>query len=185
MMSKRITDNDKTLFRLSMRDVTPLKLKKKRISKAVRHQHNTTKTIDSIPSSPIPTLFLDSQFSEPKQPESILAHGSHGLSRKQFMSLKNGQHKIQATLDLHGFLVDQAQIALSKFIMESMAKNHRYLLIIHGKGRNHGQLSVLKSFVNHWLKQTPDVLAFHSAQPYQGGTGAVYVLLKRQRHMLE
>jgi DNA-nicking Smr family endonuclease len=38
---------------------------------------------------------------------------------------------------------------------------------------------VLKGKVNHWLQQRDEVLAFCSARPVDGGTGAVYVLLKR------
>ena len=34
-------------------------------------------------------------------------------------------------------------------------------------------------YVAHWLKQLPDVLAFHSAPEWKGGCGAVYVILKK------
>ncbi|EXJ09223.1 Smr domain protein [Nitrincola nitratireducens] len=40
---------------------------------------------------------------------------------------------------------------------------------------------MIKSCVNDWLQQIPQVLAFTSAQPKDGGTGAVYVLLKRNK----
>jgi DNA-nicking Smr family endonuclease len=53
------------------------------------------------------------------------------------------------------------------------------VLIIHGKGGYDGGPSLLKSQVNHWLKQMPEVLAYHSAVRQHGGLGAVYVLLKR------
>ena len=33
--------------------------------------------------------------------------------------------------------------------------------------------------VVHWLPQISEVLAFHSAQRHHGGTGAVYILLKK------
>jgi DNA-nicking Smr family endonuclease len=38
---------------------------------------------------------------------------------------------------------------------------------------------VLKQKVNDWLRQKNEVLAFCSARPNDGGSGAVYVLLKR------
>ena len=38
---------------------------------------------------------------------------------------------------------------------------------------------MLKGYVNHWLKELDAVQAFHSAQPQHGGTGAVYVLLRK------
>lgn len=51
--------------------------------------------------------------------------------------------------------------------------------IVHGKGAHTGQ-TLLKTYVNGWLPQLPDVLAFVSALPRDGGAGAVYVLLRRQ-----
>ena len=38
---------------------------------------------------------------------------------------------------------------------------------------------MLKSYVNKWLPNLPEVMAFHSAQQHHGGAGAVYVLLKK------
>jgi DNA-nicking Smr family endonuclease len=50
--------------------------------------------------------------------------------------------------------------------------------VIHGKGRGSGQRGpVLKHVVNHWLRRMDGVLAFASARPVDGGTGAAYVLL--------
>jgi len=37
----------------------------------------------------------------------------------------------------------------------------------------------IKSFVNHWLRQLLQVLAFHSTQQQHGGVGAVYVLIQK------
>jgi hypothetical protein len=76
-------------------------------------------------------------------------------------------------------------------IEQAQAEGDRCLLIIHGKAgagytdesgdiRGAGQ-ALLKSHVNHWLQQVDDVLAFASALPKDGGTGAVYVLLKNSR----
>jgi DNA-nicking Smr family endonuclease len=56
----------------------------------------------------------------------------------------------------------------------------RCVRIIHGKGKSsEGKLPVLKGKVNSWLRQRDEVIAFCSARPSDGGTGAVYVLLKR------
>jgi DNA-nicking Smr family endonuclease len=53
--------------------------------------------------------------------------------------------------------------------------------IIHGKGKRsrNNKGPVIKTKVNHWLRQRDDVLAFCSARPIDGGTGAIYVLLRR------
>ena len=51
--------------------------------------------------------------------------------------------------------------------------------IIHGKGYRSGARGpILKSAVNDWLRRDMDVMAFVSARPIDGGTGAVYVLLR-------
>ena len=60
------------------------------------------------------------------------------------------------------------------------AAGKRCVRIVHGKGlSSEGKLPVLKVKVNSWLRQKDDVLAFCSARPQDGGTGAVYVLLKK------
>ena len=53
--------------------------------------------------------------------------------------------------------------------------------IVHGKGL-HGDSNapVLKNLVDRLLRHRADVLAFHSAPPAQGGTGAVLVLLAKR-----
>ena len=51
--------------------------------------------------------------------------------------------------------------------------------IVHGKGYRSGARGpVLKIAVNAWLKRHADVMAFTSARAIDGGTGAVYVLLR-------
>jgi DNA-nicking Smr family endonuclease len=58
----------------------------------------------------------------------------------------------------------------------------RTVLILHGKGQrapDQERSAVLKGYVNRWLQDLDAVQAFHSAQPHQGGTGAVYVLLRK------
>jgi DNA-nicking Smr family endonuclease len=60
-----------------------------------------------------------------------------------------------------------------------MSQGYRCLLITHGKGAQSNPPARIKSYVNHWLQQVENVIAFHSATPRHGGTGSVYVLLKK------
>lgn len=100
----------------------------------------------------------------------------HGALRK----LRRGQYAIEAELDLHGYTVAQAREALDGFLRRSRAMGKRCVRVVHGKGRSsEGRVPVLKGKVNAWLRRTDQVLAFCSAIPRDGGTGAVYVLLKR------
>ena len=84
---------------------------------------------------------------------------------------------------MHGLTTEAARDALYKFIKTQTENHKRCLLIIHGKGGHEGAPPVVKNLVNRWLPQFDTVLAFHSAQPKDGGHGAVYVLLKRNREL--
>lgn len=107
-----------------------------------------------------------------------LFHASPGVQRKLVRQLKRGQIKIQDELDLHGMRVREAGEALENFFAECSGRGLRCVRVIHGKGLRTGG-SVLKENVDRWLRLRGDVLAFCSAQPNDGGTGAVYVLLKK------
>lgn len=108
-----------------------------------------------------------------------------GLDIKTFQQLKAGSLSVSAHLDLHGMTLDQAQESLLFFIKESYLQNYRCVLVVTGRGRNSpGGLGVLRSEVGTWLTRDPlkrVVLAFCTAQPKDGGAGAVYVLLRKQK----
>lgn len=100
----------------------------------------------------------------------------HSVVRK----LRRGQLSIEAELDLHGLTVPEAKLALARFLRASAAAGRRCIRVVHGKGYGSRQKQpVLKGKTNHWLRQREEVLAFCSARPSDGGTGAVYVLLRR------
>ncbi len=109
--------------------------------------------------------------------ESIEYRGS-GFSHKDMLRLKKGGFSIQAELDLHGAVIDQARDELLRFLIKAQNQHWHCVRIIHGKGKHHGDKPILKNLVNAWLRQIPIVLAFCSATPRDGGTGAVYTLLK-------
>lgn len=99
-----------------------------------------------------------------------------GVMRK----LKRGQYRIGAELDLHGLNRDKAQLAVARFLAQCRDQRSHCVRIIHGKGNgspNSGP--VLKTYLNAWLRRRKDVVAFSSARPADGGTGAVYVLLRK------
>ena len=110
-----------------------------------------------------------------------LLYSRPGLQHSVMRKLRRGQYAIEAQLDLHGNTVPEARERVSAFIREMQAQDRRCVRIIHGKGKSsEGKLPVLKGKVNAWLRQWDQVLAFCSARPNDGGTGAVYVLLKRK-----
>ena len=114
-----------------------------------------------------------------------IRHGdAPGLDKRSAQKLKRGQMEIEARLDLHGFRQEGAHKALTSFIAESYIAGKRCVLVVTGKGQVSEGGGVLRTNVPRWLNQTPNrarILSFAHATPVDGGTGALYILLKRQR----
>jgi|SRR5579871_133011 len=102
-----------------------------------------------------------------------------GVRDQVMRKLRRGFFAIDDELDLHGLNQAAARDLLGEFIANQRAAGHRCVRIIHGKGYRSGARGpILKILVNGWLKRHLDVLAFCSAREIDGGTGAVYVLLR-------
>ena len=126
--------------------------------------------------------------SAPKRANAYLPEINHehapGLDKRSARRLKRGLRKIEARLDLHGFRQEEAHRALTSFIAGSYKAGKRCVLVITGKGQVSEGGGVLRTNVPRWLNQAPNrmrILSFTHATPADGGTGALYVLLKRQR----
>ncbi len=105
-----------------------------------------------------------------------------GVQQRVMGKLRRGQFAIEKELDLHGMTVTDAETALKRFLSHCQQHNYRCVRIIHGKG--HGSKDkkpVIKNRLNQWLQKNSAILAFCSARPADGGTGAVYVLIKRHK----
>lgn len=106
-----------------------------------------------------------------------------GFDRRVLRRLRRGEFALQGHIDLHGLTREEARTAVAKFIREAHDQGKRCVLIVHGRGlRSKDQIPVLKEKLKAWLTRGSigtKVLAFASARPYDGGTGAVYVLLRR------
>lgn len=137
--------------------------------------------------SPAPRLPLNSKkpAPPPRARDELLSHGSSaGLDRRNAERLRRGKMVIEATLDLHGMTQAQAHGALSRFIQRSEAAGRRCVLVITGKGVAKESGGVLRNQVPNWLNEPGNrerIIAFNYAQQGHGGTGALYVLLKRRR----
>tara|TARA_B110000459_G_scaffold195791_1_gene236918 strand:+ start:385 stop:897 length:513 start_codon:yes stop_codon:yes gene_type:complete len=130
-------------------------------------------------------LELDNYDNEDKvSAEEYLSYKSDGIQTKIFSKLKKGQHQSLATIDLHGKTRQEATISAQKFIANCQINSIKYALIIHGKGNNDTKNSypILKNHMANLLKNNSEILAFCSAKPEDGGTGALYLLLKRNKH---
>jgi DNA-nicking Smr family endonuclease len=119
---------------------------------------------------------------EPLDPWYVLEFKRPGVQNGVFRKLKQGRYESEARLDLHRLSAERARRELFDFVEESHEMGLRTVLIIHGKGQSGAERersSILKGCTNHWLRELQTVQAFHSAQPRHGGTGAVYVLLRK------
>jgi len=108
-----------------------------------------------------------------------------GLDPRVLRRLRRGDFAWQDHLDLHGMTSATARVAVDRFLAESVALGHRCVLIVHGRGRNSkDQTPVLKERLKSWLargRAARIVLGFTTARPCDGGAGALYVLLRRDR----
>ncbi|HYG69119.1 MAG TPA: Smr/MutS family protein [Anaeromyxobacteraceae bacterium] len=97
--------------------------------------------------------------------------------------LRRGEYAVQGHLDLHGLTREEAKGAVEEFLRRSRNAGKRCVLLVHGRGlHSKDQIPVLKEALRSWLATARfgrHVLAFATAQPVDGGAGAVYVLLRR------
>ena len=124
----------------------------------------------------------------------LVEYKRHGIQNEVFKRLKQGNYDIGARLDLHEYRIDEARVALFRFLADCTEHDIRCALVIHGKGYHSRQdddlpaskpISKLKSHTIHWLKGHAAVQAACSARPADGGAGAVYVLLRKSERAKE
>ena len=176
--STRAEDAEHSLFRRAVADARPLTgdfvepVRKRIPAKARFAKRDERAVLDESLDAPIAAVERGSGDS--------LAFCRDSVGRRTFRQLSRGKFSIQAEVDLHGMTVTEAREALAAFVESSLARGLSCVRVIHGKGRGSGQAGpVLKPKVNGWLRRWDQVLAFVSARPVDGGTGALYVLLKR------
>ncbi len=173
-----ISKEDSMLFREAVGNIKPLKTDNVVYDKPSLSSSPVRKHEDVRPA--MPALF-DSEYEQ-----NCLERGDEmffsrpGLQKQTLRKLRRGQFQIEEELDLHGLTVELARIELSNFLADCHEQSLRCVRIIHGKGiGSESKKPVIKNKVNNWLRQRDDVLAFCSTLPADGGTGAVYCLLKR------
>jgi DNA-nicking Smr family endonuclease len=104
-----------------------------------------------------------------------------GLSQPLLRKLRRGQIAVQDQLDLHGMRTEEARLTVSLFLQDATARALRCVRIVHGKGTgSRDRRPVLKPRLAGWLVKRDEVLAYCSAPAHDGGTGAIYVLLKKR-----
>lgn len=106
------------------------------------------------------------------------------MDRRTFGRLRRGKIAPEGRIDLHGMTQAEAHGALTGFILRSHNIGRRLVLVITGKGQGATPGGVLRRQVPHWLALPPLralVLNMAEAHPSHGGSGAIYVYLRRNR----
>ncbi len=167
-------DHDAALFRDEVRDAEPLPHDKVMPWKRRRSPRPLSHLRQEPPAS------HGDRYSESEiETGEVLSFSRPGVQRRLLHDLRRGYLEVGWVLDLHGLTVSHAQATLEHFFRDCQRRNIRCVRIIHGKGlRSEGRQPVLKQKLNLWLRERNDVLAFCSATQRDGGTGAVYVLLR-------
>jgi DNA-nicking Smr family endonuclease len=188
-------------FRSAMSDVAPLTAK---TQKKARHQGDQLDALKELPKS-VSLKQLERRYAalgisrtptidpnpltlgevEPLEPRAFVEWKKDGVQHEVFSRLKHARYPIEGSLDLHRLSVKQAREAMFKFFRLAEAKRWRTVLIAHGRGEVSATRARLKSYVTHWLGQMPNVIAYSSADPRHGGTGAVLILLRKSARAKE
>ena len=171
-------EDDISLFRAAVQDARPLKPKR------IHHAPARPK--------PVPQQFLRDErqaLADSLSDEYIPAHElesgeellylREGHSPDILPKLRRGFWVIQATIDLHGMVVEEARRYVADFLADCKRRGIRCVRIVHGKGYgSRNREPVLKSKLRSWLMQKDEVIAYAQARHADGGSGAVIVLLK-------
>ncbi len=113
------------------------------------------------------------------------------LEKRLRQRLSRGAQPIDSVIDLHGKRQDEAHEALRRFVVGAHQMGYAVILVVTGKGASgtddHGifeERGVLRRTVPHWLRMPnmrPFVIGFETAAPHHGGSGALYVRIRRKR----
>ena len=136
----------------------------------IKMQHNSD---DKAPSAPFP-------ITNPIDAEAIISYFTPNLPLKRLRQFKQGKMPPEHTLDLHQQTRETCMEQVNDAIQTCQHNHYQTLLIIHGKNIT-GDVAVIKSYLNVTLRDHPNILAFTSAKPRWGGTGAILCLIKQTR----
>jgi DNA-nicking Smr family endonuclease len=173
-----MNDEEFELFRQAMADAKPIKVKQRVTLKKRKPKPAARFTRADEADALSATLEVDIDDIEASGGEALRYHRPV-VGRRTMRKLARGRYAVQAEIDLHGMSVAEPKVRLEDFIEAAAREGKTCVRVVHGKGRGSGPRgAVLKAGVNRWLRRLYAVLAFTSTRQVDGGTGAVYVLLR-------
>jgi DNA-nicking Smr family endonuclease len=174
-----VTEEDKDLFQSAVADAKPLRSATRVAPPAVKPVPKARFKRADENNALRESLENDIDDSEHGSGEA-LRFKRPSVSRMTMRMLSRGSYAIQAEIDLHGMTVAEARPRLAEFVERCARSGKHCIRVVHGKGLGSGDRGpVLKMAVNRWLRKWDPVIAFVSARQVDGGTGAVYVLLRQ------
>ena len=174
-----MSDNDSGLFRRLMSDAKRLKTEERVASLQKKPAPRARFARADERAALAETLQADIDSLEHDNAEYLRFHRA-SVGRHTMRKLSRGGYAVQDEIDLHGMTQDEAREYLHNFIDRCVESGKTCVRVVHGKGLGSGNNGpVLKPSVNRWLRRWEAVLAFVSTPQVDGGTGAVYVLLRK------
>jgi DNA-nicking Smr family endonuclease len=172
-------EDERALFRRAMRGVEPLK-RSPRVPVARRKVRGRATFARAERAAVLrESLAIGADLYE-VQPGDELLFRRAGVPETVLRRLRGGQYRVEDEIDLHGMTASEAAARMGDFLRSARTREQRCVRVIHGKGLRSGNRGpVLKNTVNALLRRSDAVLAFASARPVAGGTGATLVLLSR------
>ncbi|PJC86034.1 DNA endonuclease SmrA [Vibrio sp. HA2012] len=173
-------NDDSQLFQQMMGDVKPIRqdtTQQKKIHQVTEAQLARREAAIWLSEEDPEYLSLDN--APMVKPEDFLEFKRDGVQEGVFRKLRLGKYPVQARLDLHKKTLEQARDEIVRFLRQCLRMDIRTVIIVHGKGERSNPPALMKSYTASWLQQIKEVMSYHSAQRFHGGTGAVYVLLRK------
>ena len=182
MNRRRLSDEERTLWKGFARAVTPLRRNLAADEPDIAG-HQTRQPVRSDHAA-------QRGVTKPKAPPALTQ-----FDRRLHQRVARGHTAIDARLDLHGMTQMQAHAALMRFLDQAQARDAKLVLVVTGKGLGgaitpatsatgrHGERGVLRRQVPLWLS-LPEfrrfIVSFEQAHVGHGGAGALYLRLRRR-----
>ena len=171
-------DSEAAAFRTAMRDVKPLAAQPPKHAPAIARRARIRPPPRRAAENLDETMPLIATAADADAAAS-LSFQRGGVQDQVMRRLRRGLIPSEDEIDLHGLNQAAARDRLADFIARSRDAGRRSVTVVHGKGYRSGARGpILKTAVDLWLRRHLDVMAFTSAKAIDGGTGAVYVLLR-------
>jgi DNA-nicking Smr family endonuclease len=188
---RQMTEEETELWRHATRTLAPIKAKGRAPDLPAPAGEPARKA-----GAPAPRTFKPAAGGKPVPPKAPAAMPRPlvEFDRRKARQISSGKVVIDARLDLHGLFQRDARARLRAFLFDAVAKGHRTVLVITGKGGpaqsadprsdqpDAPPRGVLRRAVPLWLEE-PDlrevVSSFTVAGIRHGGNGALYVQLRK------